>query len=713
MTNVYFNFNGSFGIDATSSQCRANVEPTSRDKLFLPHLWKHVAMIFAVLVMSMANIDMAWGDTAYGFENNNTSQSGYPTSAGDGSRAISSSIKRTGSYSLEQNNNNTSDKVTKVQNLPATFKGGVHYIHSIAYLRKNTSNNVTLKGYSFYAGAEFSSQSVNIALSSDWTRVVNKGQRTGNNQDYTSVEIRYKTNTATKGDKVYIDDIVVYVTENNDKTDLKKPGSATSASATTSSISWTCGTDVGDSDNGATGIQATLIFHRTSGSVGSNDLTLNDQGIYSLTATEGPSTDQSGNWTLLSASVGAAATSYSGTFTAGHEYAIVHRDLAYNYSTPTYAVVAPSCTAPTGLAVGSITGTGATFTVTDPENTNDYEFYYSTSSTAPTAGTAASATSTSKTKAVTGLTANTTYYAWVRSKCDASEKSDWVAASPATFTTLAASAWDLRGTMNNWTGGVDVFYGSGTVVATVTLSANTDYEFKIVNGSTWYGHSNSHIGGNISGVTFYNSGDNSNNCHLLTTTAGTYTFSFNTSNKQLTVTYPTSYKVYYKNTASWGTITVYKYTNISSNTGTKTAWPGETVSTYEDICGQRYYYTETEGYATVIFNNNNGGSQTGNMPSASGDGKYVAGTGSSWTTFPWCIEFNMNGHGSQVASISVANNTAATEPSPWPSADGYIFGGWYTDAGCTSAVNWSANITEDKTYCCTRWYDGKIHLAYR
>ncbi|MBO7458018.1 MAG: fibronectin type III domain-containing protein [Paludibacteraceae bacterium] len=61
MTNVYFNFNGSFGIDATSSQCRANVEPTSRDKLFLPHLWKHVAMIFAVLVMSMANIGMAWG----------------------------------------------------------------------------------------------------------------------------------------------------------------------------------------------------------------------------------------------------------------------------------------------------------------------------------------------------------------------------------------------------------------------------------------------------------------------------------------------------------------------------------------------------------------------------------------------------------------------------------------------------------------------------
>ena len=72
MTNFYFNFNGSFGIDAisnqhrtniesTSSQCRANVEPTSRDKLFLPRLWKHVAMIFAVLTLSIANIGTAWG----------------------------------------------------------------------------------------------------------------------------------------------------------------------------------------------------------------------------------------------------------------------------------------------------------------------------------------------------------------------------------------------------------------------------------------------------------------------------------------------------------------------------------------------------------------------------------------------------------------------------------------------------------------------------
>ena len=99
---------------------------------------------------------------------------------------------------------------------------------------------------------------------------------------------------------------------------------------------------------------------------------------------------------------------------------------------------APSCTtpaAPTAFSAGSITSTGATFSITDAGDAASYDIYYSTSSTAPTAGTEAITTSTSKTKAVTDLTASTTYYAWVRSVCDATHKSDWVALSGSSFTT--------------------------------------------------------------------------------------------------------------------------------------------------------------------------------------------------------------------------------------------------------------------------------------
>ena len=112
--------------------------------------------------------------------------------------------------------------------------------------------------------------------------------------------------------------------------------------------------------------------------------------------------------------------------------------------------------APTAFAAGSITSTGATFSITDAANAASYDIYYTTSSTAPTAGTAATTTSTEKTKTVTGLTASTTYYAWVRSVCDADHKSAWVALAGSSFETSAAAAtpilsWALSTNVSTWT----------------------------------------------------------------------------------------------------------------------------------------------------------------------------------------------------------------------------------------------------------------------
>ena len=104
-----------------------------------------------------------------------------------------------------------------------------------------------------------------------------------------------------------------------------------------------------------------------------------------------------------------------------------------------YTLAAPSCTAPTGLSAGSLTAKGATFTVTDAANTNNYEFYVSKSSTAPTAETEATHASTDQTKVVTDLVAGTQYYAWVRSKCSASNKSDWVSGGYFTTNTVTVT----------------------------------------------------------------------------------------------------------------------------------------------------------------------------------------------------------------------------------------------------------------------------------
>lgn len=98
-----------------------------------------------------------------------------------------------------------------------------------------------------------------------------------------------------------------------------------------------------------------------------------------------------------------------------------------------------ACTAPSALTAGSTTAKGTTFTVTDGDDTNNYEFYVSTSSSAPNAETSATYTSTSKTKVISDLYAGTTFYAWVRSVCDASHKSPWTALTGSSFTTSTVS----------------------------------------------------------------------------------------------------------------------------------------------------------------------------------------------------------------------------------------------------------------------------------
>ncbi len=132
-----------------------------------------------------------------------------------------------------------------------------------------------------------------------------------------------------------------------------------------------------------------------------------------------------------SGSSGSFAKQYTG-FSADTEYLITIAATGgdtYLYAIELIAGDGASCdaapTAPTGLSAGSITASGATFTITDAANTNNYEIFCSTSSSAPTPSTVATATGTSKTIAVSGLTPSTTYYVWVRSACDSDNKSTW------------------------------------------------------------------------------------------------------------------------------------------------------------------------------------------------------------------------------------------------------------------------------------------------
>ena len=122
--------------------------------------------------------------------------------------------------------------------------------------------------------------------------------------------------------------------------------------------------------------------------------------------------------------------------------------------------------APSAMAASSTTSSGTTLTITDAANAASYDIYYSTSSTAPDGETEATTTSTSKTKALTGLTASTTYYVWVRSVCDESNKSDWVALTGSTFTTLCTSHTVTAATNN-------VSYGTAAAASTTVCEGST------------------------------------------------------------------------------------------------------------------------------------------------------------------------------------------------------------------------------------------------
>ncbi|MBQ9249646.1 MAG: InlB B-repeat-containing protein [Oscillospiraceae bacterium] len=60
------------------------------------------------------------------------------------------------------------------------------------------------------------------------------------------------------------------------------------------------------------------------------------------------------------------------------------------------------------------------------------------------------------------------------------------------------------------------------------------------------------------------------------------------------------------------------------------------------------------------------------------------------------VTFDANGHGTAPESQSVANGSKASAPTA-PYAEGYTFGGWYTEAECTTAFNFDTPITAPVT----------------
>ena len=62
----------------------------------------------------------------------------------------------------------------------------------------------------------------------------------------------------------------------------------------------------------------------------------------------------------------------------------------------------------------------------------------------------------------------------------------------------------------------------------------------------------------------------------------------------------------------------------------------------------------------------------------------------------WTVTFDSNGHGTAPASQTVELNGKAVKPAD-PTAEGYVFRGWYTTAACTTEFDFNTPIAADTT----------------
>lgn len=164
-----------------------------------------------------------------------------------------------------------------------------------------------------------------------------------------------------------------------------------------------------------------IAVHRTSGSPGFNDLDPNWNVIGTWYYT---STDR--NMMLYMGDDQSQYVSLSPAYMTPSNYRPnIQIELASAVAT---------CKAPKNLAASNVSTNSATLTWTaGSDNQTDWDVYLTQSSTdVPNENTTPTYQVTQCTKALTGLTAQTTYYAYVRSVCGSDDKSRWVSTN---FTT--------------------------------------------------------------------------------------------------------------------------------------------------------------------------------------------------------------------------------------------------------------------------------------
>lgn len=244
--------------------------------------------------------------------------------------ARSNTVYRTGDYSYGSASVNTTG-LWNHRNASNLSIAPNAYVHVIAWAKRLNADSRAGLGGSM--GGSDDNGGTTPLTTDNWTRLTsyNRQNTTASAVNF-QCGLYFRSNTAGVSTQVFFDDVIAY-TDNVAAPDLTSPTPATSSSNpvvgnNSLTINWTNGTDAG------TGIQNTIILRTTN--INATAPTLNNQGVYSTTGgANGPNVVNT-DWTIISTTVSAVSNSYSDNTVlpnTAYKYAIIHRDLAYNYST--------------------------------------------------------------------------------------------------------------------------------------------------------------------------------------------------------------------------------------------------------------------------------------------------------------------------------------------------------------------------------------------
>ena len=258
--------------------------------------------------------------------------------------------------------------------------------------------------------------------------------------------------------------------------------------------------------------------------------------------------------------------------------------------------------------------------------------------------------------------------------------------------------WVIAGTMDGeatWPLDTHIFThwgtnasGKDTGFVEMDLAANTTYEFKVVqrSGNTWYGNDGTmnYADNNGQAWDFCTS---AGNCGITTAGAGTYRFTWNSTDKQLTVTYPTSY-----------TVTFGSGTGIDGEVTASGSISGSIASGTYAAAGENITFSQTplDGYTFEgWFTTNGGNTAVTGMSSSDNVLENISANATVYAKYSpitYTITLNPNGGTGGTASVSIGYNETAPNQGydgNWyfaitnPTRAGYTFSGWNTAADGT------------------------------